>query len=106
MEGINLWEFIHKVTTLRGVLSDLGTAMNKERSRNAQLTDEINARIAYLHSLHRPIKELKQRLKDLEDADMSAAQRTKEIEEILKVSSVYITIVNWTFFPNKVNLHK
>ncbi|XP_054287819.1 coiled-coil domain-containing protein 39-like [Macrosteles quadrilineatus] len=73
-----------EVTTLRGVITDLGTSLNKERSRNVQLTNEIQAREIHLSSLHSPIQELREKLRELEEADMTSAQRSREIQDILK----------------------
>ncbi|XP_054287875.1 coiled-coil domain-containing protein 39-like [Macrosteles quadrilineatus] len=73
-----------EVTTLRGVITDLGTSLNKERSRNVQLTNEIQAREIHLSSLHSPIQELREKLRELEEADMTSAQRSREIHDILK----------------------
>uniref|UniRef100_A0A1B6ELZ2 Coiled-coil domain-containing protein 39 n=1 Tax=Cuerna arida TaxID=1464854 RepID=A0A1B6ELZ2_9HEMI len=75
-----------EVLTLRGMLTDLGHAMGKERNRNTLVSNELQAKRAQHSSLHQPIRQLQARLKELNDADLTAAQRAKEVDNILQAA--------------------
>lgn len=66
-------------------MSELGTVLSKERSHNTHQGAQLHSKKAYQLSLQHPIVELRAKLEELSGADLTAAQRTKEIENILQV---------------------
>lgn len=81
------------MSTLRGVMSALGTTIGNERSNNKHLNEEVQRKLSQMQIIEAILRERRVELQSLEDKDLSESQRNREIENILKVKLFEIVTV-------------
>lgn len=74
-----------QVIGLQCTLSDLGNALNTQRKHSFEINTEIQSKKEQLEMIKSENEQLKLKLHNLSSENISAAQRTKETEKLMKV---------------------